>query len=120
MTMAYASNDPIRQPLDEVALGRNGIDVDPGRQEVLRLQAFKHFPGQRGLAQPARRKKHDALTIADMSEKVLDLLFSITECFISCEMKCKRVVCHLHASKQRPSRVSNVAVRSIPRFILLA
>ena len=44
---ADTSNDPIRQPLDKVALGRNGIDVDPGCQEVLGLQAFQHFRSQR-------------------------------------------------------------------------
>src|SRR5450756_1114760 len=36
--------------------------------------------------------------------------------FISCEMQRKRVVCHLNASMERPSLMSDVVARSITAF----
>src|SRR5664280_15951 len=38
--------------------------------------------------------------------------------FISCEMQRKRVVCHLNASMERPSLMSDVVARSIAAFFL--
>ena len=83
----------------------------------LLISPMQHLPDQRKLARATCQKKHDALTVSNMGQKVRQILSSITKCFTSREMQRKRVVCHLNASMERPSLMSDVVARSIPRFL---
>ena len=84
----------------------------------LLMNPIQHLPHQRKLAQAARQKKYDALIVLNMGQEGRQILFSITECFTLREMERKRVVCHLNASMERPSLMSDVVARSIAAFFL--
>ena len=95
----------------------------------LRSAAVYVIPKSLGLLEPSiletpgtkpKYPKPNTTTMTIIMSPTTKLLMSPIQhlpSLISCEMECKRVVCHLNASMERPSLMSDVVARSIPRFL---
>src|SRR5450830_1521315 len=94
----------------------------------LRFAAVYVIPKSLGLSEPSiletpgtkpKYPKPNTTTMTIIMGPTTKLLMSPIQHlpgFISCEMQRKRVVCHLNASMERPSLMSDVVARSITTF----